>query len=61
MNCIRFAALCPPVVAGPTVAQDLKPAEGAPAPTNIRGARNTRLHDDLRRPSASSAARTHRR
>ena len=39
MNCIRFAALLSAlVVAGPTVAQDSKPAEGAPAPTNIRGA-----------------------
>jgi enterochelin esterase-like enzyme len=49
MNCIRFAALLSAlVVAGPTVAQDSKPTEGAPAPTNIRGAEYPRLHDDLR-------------
>jgi enterochelin esterase-like enzyme len=29
-------------------AQDSKPAEGVPAPTNIRGAQYPRIHDDLR-------------
>ena len=42
MRCIRFAGLLSALlVAAPTVAQDPKPAEGVPAPTNIR-ARSSR-------------------
>ena len=47
MNSLRFAGLLAMLVPAGS-AQDPKPAEGIPAPTNIRGAEYPRIHDDLR-------------
>ena len=47
MNCVWFAGLLVLLVPA-SPAQDPKPAEGVPAPTNIRGAEYPRIHDDLR-------------
>jgi enterochelin esterase-like enzyme len=44
-----FIGLLPALLTmAPAVAQESKPAEGVPAPTNIRGAEYPRIHDDLR-------------
>src|SRR4051812_15310340 len=48
MNSLWFAGLLPLLLAAPDPAQDPKPAEGIPAPSNIRGAEYPRIHDDLR-------------
>jgi enterochelin esterase-like enzyme len=48
MKSLWFAGLLPLVLAAPLPAQDSKPAEGVPAPSNIRGAEYPRIHDDLR-------------
>ena len=47
MNSLRFACLLAMLVPAGS-AQEPKPAEGVPAPTNIRGAEYPRIHDDLR-------------
>ena len=47
MNSLRFAGLLAMLVHAGS-AQEPKPAEGVPAPTNIRGAEYPRIHDDLR-------------
>ena len=48
MNSLWFASLLTLLQAAPAAAQDAKPAEGVPAPSNIRGAQYPRIHDDLR-------------
>ena len=48
MNSLWFAGLLTLLLAAPGAAQDSKPAEGVPAPSNIRGAQYPRIHDDLR-------------
>ena len=48
MNSLWFPGLLTLLLAAPVAAQDPKPAEGVPAPTNIRGAQYPRIHDDLR-------------
>lgn len=48
MNSLWFPALLTLVLTASVAAQEPKPAEGVPAPTNIRGAQYPRIHDDLR-------------
>src|SRR5690242_10369538 len=49
MNRAWFAGLLPLLlVAAPVQAEDAKPADGVPAPTNIRGEEYPRIHADLR-------------
>ena len=48
MNSSWFSGLLTLLLAVPVAAQDPKPAEGVPAPTNIQGKAYPRIHDDLR-------------
>jgi enterochelin esterase-like enzyme len=48
MTRLWFAGFVPLLLAAPAQDQAPKPAEGIPAPTNIRGAEYPRVHDDLR-------------
>ncbi len=48
MNSMWFAVVLSPLMAALEPAQDPRPAEGVPAPTNIRGKDYPRVHDDLR-------------
>src|SRR5262249_10152179 len=49
MNGMWFAGLLPLLLAAaPEQAEDSKPADTIPAPSNIRGAEFPRIHDDLR-------------
>jgi enterochelin esterase-like enzyme len=49
MNSMWFAGLLPFLMAAaPAQAEGSKPAEGIPAPSNIRGAQYPRIHNDLR-------------
>ena len=48
MNSQWFPGLLTLLLAAPVAAQDSKPADGVPAPSNIRGQEYPRIHDDLR-------------
>ncbi len=48
MNIFWFASILTLLAGLPGAAQDPKPAEGSPAPTNVRGAEYPRVRDDLR-------------
>jgi enterochelin esterase-like enzyme len=48
MNKLWFPGLLTLLLAAAVAAQDAKPPDGVPAPSNIRGAQYPRIHDDLR-------------
>ncbi len=48
MNSLWFPGLLTLLLAAPNSAQESKPPDGIPAPSNIRGQEYPRIHDDLR-------------